>query len=169
MRRVIFTSALLTALLAPAVSVNATEADDAQIRQARAAINKAFAKHDLAAMQPYITERITWTGPAWRIVGREMFEKNHKQYWEGRSDATWDYTPTKITAFNAWHWLSEEGTWSQKWMAADGPTELRGTYLGFWQETDGKWKLDAHLFITTSCTPVERAFCRRDTRPPATR
>jgi hypothetical protein len=142
-------------------------ADEAQIRQARAAMNTGFAKHDLAAMTAFVTDRVTWAGPAWRIVGKPQLEQNHKEYWQGRPDATWDYTPDKIDVFKSWHWLSEEGTWLQKWTAADGLTELRGAYLAFWREEPaGKWMLDAHLFITTSCTPAERAFCRRDTRQP---
>lgn len=163
-------SGVLTGLLVTSTLLVATEADEAQIRQSRAAMNKAFAQHDLVTMTSFMTDRVTWTGPAWRIVGKQQLEQNHKQYWAGRPDATWDYIPTTILPFNAWHWLSEEGTWSQKWNAADGRTELRGTYLAFWrQEDNGKWMLDAHLFITTSCTPVERAFCRRDTRQPVAR
>lgn len=141
--------------------------DEAQIRQARVAINAAFAKHDASTMLSFMTDRVTWAGPAWRIVGKSQFEQNHQDYWKGRPDATWEYTPNKIDVFKSWHWLSEEGTWLQKWTAADGATELRGTYLAFWrEEANGKWMLDAHLFITTSCTPAERAFCRRDTRQP---
>ena len=158
------------AFLLIASPLMAQQADEAQVRQSRAAMNKAFAARDMTTLTSFLTDRITWAGPAWRIVGKEQFEKNHKGYWAMRPDVTWDYTPSRIVPFSQWHWLSEEGTWEQNWTAEDGRTQLRGTYLTFWQRgADGKWLADAHLFITTSCAPAERAFCRRDTRQPVTR
>ena len=106
-----------------------------------------------------MTETVTIAGPVWRLTGPQQVADAHRAFWADRPDVTWHYTATDVRVFDAWHWLSERGTWVQKWTAADGPTELRGDYQAFWTKVDGSWRLDAHLFVTTSCTGG--AFCRR--------
>lgn len=139
----------------------ASPADEAAIRQARAVMNKGFADHNIEAMTAFMTDTLTFSGPAWRLVGKQQLSETHKRFWEQRPDVTWEYNPSEIVAFEAWKWLSERGLWHQKWTAADGVTELRGTYQSFWKRVNGKWMLDAHLFVTTSCAPAERAFCKQ--------
>jgi hypothetical protein len=149
---------LLALLMNPAQAFGA-DTDASAIRQARATMNVAFKSHDISALGAFITDTVTWSGPVWRLVGRQQFADAHQAFWIDRPDVRWEYRPTDIRVFDAWHWLSERGTWLQVWTAADGPTELRGTYQAFWKQVDGQWRLDAHLFVTTSCKGG--AFCRQ--------
>jgi ketosteroid isomerase-like protein len=148
---------LLALLVNPAKAFHA-DADAGAIRRARATMNMAFTSRDVAALTAFMTDAVTWSGPVWRLVGRQQVADAHQAFWTDRPDARWDYRPTDIRVFDAWHWLSERGTWVQAWTAADGPTELRGTYQAFWKHVNGQWRLDAHLFVTTSCKGG--AFCR---------
>jgi hypothetical protein len=113
----------------------------------------------MPALAAFMTDIVTLTGPVWRLVGRAQVADAHEQFWKQRPDVTWDYIPTEIRVFDQWRWLSERGTWIQKWTAEDRPIELRGTYQAFWKFVDGRWRLDAHLFVTTSCRGG--AFCDR--------
>ncbi len=154
-------------------SATATVADGrddatAAIRQTRRAMNQAFAERDMAKLGSFIAGNITFSGPVWRLVGLEQVSETYKQFWKQRPDVSWDYQPIEITPGTEpqnQNWAAERGTWLQKWAAADGPVELRGTYLSFWRQVDGHWMLDAHLFVTISCQGG--AFCRAPLRQPA--
>jgi ketosteroid isomerase-like protein len=158
-RRALAAACLLSGLLVVAPKTHAAPADVAAIRQARAAMNKAFDAHDIRSLAAFMTETVTIAGPAWRLAGPQQVADAHRAFWADRPDVTWHYTVTDVRVFDAWRWSSERGAWVQRWTATDGPTELRGTYQAFWKKVDGAWRLDAHLFVTTSCTGG--AFCQR--------
>jgi ketosteroid isomerase-like protein len=101
---------VLLALLTIAARGSAADGDLAAIRRARAAMNTAFNAHAMSALAAFMTDTLTVSGPVWRLVGRQQVADAHQAFWTDRPDVTWDYRPTEIRVFDAWHWLSERGT-----------------------------------------------------------
>lgn len=68
-----------------------------------------------------------------------------------RPDTKWVREPTHIAVFDAWHVASEHGRWTGTWTDPDGPVRISGTYLAQWRFSDGRWKIQAEVFVPLTC------------------
>jgi hypothetical protein len=61
--------------------------------------------------------------------------------------------PSRGSAYLAPRWLfaSESGEWHESWREGGVLTELRGSYLALWRKVEGRWLLDAEVFVPLSC------------------
>jgi ketosteroid isomerase-like protein len=137
------------------------QSDDEQvIRDARARSNKAIAAHDLEAIAGVWMEDVhivssTSVQTAGRILNRQRMARQ----FANRPDTVYVRRPTAIDVYPSWAVASERGEWTGRWTEPDGVLEIGGTYQAQWRKLDGKWLIQAELYVPTHCTGAR--YCRQ--------
>ena len=149
---------LLVALCAPITPSQSTDSDEAAIRTARRQMSESLSKREFAAIGQHLTDNVSITGPVWRTVGREQVLKAYSALLTQRPDLIWSYEPQEIRINRDWWFASESGVWRETWGETDGLTDLRGSYMALWRRAEGRWLLDAQVFIPLACTGS--GYCR---------
>jgi Domain of unknown function (DUF4440) len=129
----------------------ASDSDEAAIRAARSRLNEALARQQLAAMNEEVVENVSITGPAWRTVGRNQLLQAYTRLTSRRPDLVWMREPQVVRINESWLFASENGEWHESWREGGVFTELRGSYLALWRKVEGRWLLDAEVFVPLSC------------------
>ncbi|MEZ5420515.1 MAG: nuclear transport factor 2 family protein [Vicinamibacterales bacterium] len=133
--------------------------DAAAIRAARQASNAAIAAHDVAGITRH------WTADVSIVTSTGAQARDRPttaSAWPGscaRPDTVYVRTPTAIDVFSDWDVASERGEWTGRWTEPDGVVDIRGTYLAQWRKVDGTWRIQAEVFVPTSCRGS--AYCAR--------
>lgn len=134
--------------------------DEAQaVREVRARSNAAIARHDLdgiaAAWMPdvHIVSSTSAQGSG-KAANRERMAAQ----FTNRPDTVYVRTPTTVEVFAPWHVASERGTWTGRWTEPDGKLEIGGAYQAQWRKVDGRWLIQAELFVPTHCKGS--AYCQ---------
>lgn len=142
--------ALLVMLVAPAF---AQQADDEQmIRAARARSNAAIAAHDAAGMaREWMEDFHIVTSTSAQDSGRVTNRQRMAEQFENHPDTIYVRTPRTIEVFAPWGVASERGEWTGGWTEPDGRFEIGGTFQTQWRKVDGKWLIQAELFVPTHC------------------
>ena len=141
------------------MSPSATAAS-AAITAARARSNAAIAAHDTAAIsQEWMPDIHVVSSTGAQNAGADANARSMAAAFARRPDTKWVRIPTRINAFEAWAVASEEGEWVGTWTDPDGPVRISGTYLAQWRETNGRWRIQAEVFVPTRCEG--RAYCAR--------
>ena len=97
-----------------------------------------------------LTANFTLIGPAGRYANPDELAKFYTNLTKRRPDVTWTRTLELIEVNEEWNSASERGTWKEVWMEPDGETILTGTYQALWKRVQGKWFLDAEIFIPSN-------------------
>ena len=132
--------------------------DVKQIRDVRARSNAAIAAHDLEALTKSWMESfsvVTSTGAS--QSGREANRAAFAAQFASRPDLVYVRTPSEIELMPSWDVASERGTWTGQWTQPDGVTRIGGTYQAQWRKVDGRWLIQAELFVPTRC--AGSAYC----------
>jgi hypothetical protein len=61
--------------------------------------------------------------------------------------------------FESWSVASERGEWIGRWTEPDGKLETGGTYQAQWRKIDGRWLIQAELYVPTGCRGSK--YCER--------
>ena len=134
--------------------------DEKLIRDSRAQSNAAIEAHDVAGIARFwmddvhITTSTSAQANGWAANGSRMSEQ-----FKRRPDTSYVRTPSRIDVFAAWSVASERGEWVGRWTEADGPLEIRGTYLAQWRKVKGRWLIQSELYVPTKCTGGK--YCRQ--------
>jgi hypothetical protein len=128
-----------------------SDPDEAAIRAARGRLNEALAKRQLAAMNEELVDNVSITGPVWRTVGRDQLLQAYTRLTSRRPDLVWIREPQAVRINASWLFASESGEWRESWREGGVLTELRGSYLALWRKVEGRWLLDAEVFVPLSC------------------
>ena len=132
----------------------------AAITAARARSNAAIAAHDTAAiMQEWMPDIHVVASTGSQNAGAEANARSMSAAFARRPDTKWVRTPTKIEVFESWAVAAEAGEWVGTWTDSDGPVRVFGTYLAQWRETNGRWRIQAEVFVPTRCEGG--AYCQR--------
>jgi len=126
-------------------------ASEAQIRDARKRYDTAIAQRDFAALSKLTTGDVQMTGAALRSSGIAALQEALKRLVEKRADVALKCEVEAIEVNEAWNVAAEWGRWRETWTEQDGAVDLRGSYLAMWKRIDGRWLLDAWLFVPKSC------------------
>jgi ketosteroid isomerase-like protein len=142
------------ALDTPARQVAAQAPSDEQlIREARARSNAAIAKHDPAAMaREWMPDLHVVSSTSAQTAGRDANQQRMARQFATRPDTIYVRTPTTIDVYAPWAVASERGEWTGGWTESDGRMTIGGTYLAQWRKVDGRWMIQAELFVPTACT-----------------
>ena len=130
-----------------------------EITAARARSNAAIAAHDTAAiMREWMPDIHVTASTGSRTAGADANALSMQTQFTRRPDTKWVRTPVRIRVFDAWTVASEEGEWVGTWTDPDGPIRIGGTYLAQWRHTDGRWRIQAEVFVPLFCDGG--AYCR---------
>jgi ketosteroid isomerase-like protein len=152
---------VLIASCAPMTLALSADSDESVIRDARRQMSEALAAREFAVIEQHITSNVSITGPVWRTVGREQVIQAYSRLMTRRPDLAWTYEAQEIRFNRDWPVASESGTWRETWSEPDGLTDLRGSYMALWRRMDGRWLLDAQVFIPLTCTGSSYCLPRR--------
>ena len=156
--RLILLVAVVFLSCAPLTPSLSSESDEAEIRDARRQMNEFLSKREFAVIGQRLTDNVSITGPVWRTVGREQVLRAYSGLIARRPDLVWTHEPQEIRVNRDWWFASESGAWHETWSEKDGMTELRGSYMALWRRSEGRWLLDAQVFIPLACTGS--GYCR---------
>jgi ketosteroid isomerase-like protein len=132
---------------------------EAAIRAARALSNGAIASHDVPGIaRHWLPDVHIVSSTSAQGSGRDANGDRMAQQFARRPDTIYVRTPAAVEVLEPWAVASERGTWTGRWTEPDGIVEIAGTYLAQWRNTSGGWRIQAELFVPTSCRGS--AYCR---------
>jgi ketosteroid isomerase-like protein len=144
-------AALFAVACLSAPSALADPSAETQIRDARKQYDAAIARRDFGALSALTTPQVQVTGPVLRITGLPDLQAALHRLVERRPDLSLTYEVDLIEVVEVWSVASERGHWRETWTEKGIPVDLRGSYLAMWKRVDGKWVLDAYLFVPQTC------------------
>lgn len=152
------TSVLLVSALF--IAAAQSPSDEQQIRSARDRSNQAIAKHDLdgiaaAWMDDVHVVSSTSAQGAGKAANRERMAAQFKN----RPDTVYVRKPVSIDIYAPWDVAAERGEWTGTWTEPDGKLEIGGTYQAQWRKVDGRWRIQAELFVPTRCQGAK--YCQQ--------
>jgi ketosteroid isomerase-like protein len=146
--------AVPVAVAMAAVAAQPPPADDAAaIRAARADSNAAIGRHDLAGIAKHWMPNVSIvTSTSAQADTRNENAGRMGAQFNRRPDTVYVRTPTAIDVFSAWNVASERGEWTGRWTEPDGVVDIAGTYLAQWRKVNGRWLIQAEVFVPTRCS-----------------
>ncbi|MGD9906264.1 MAG: DUF4440 domain-containing protein [Dehalococcoidia bacterium] len=136
---------------APAVAQSPVD-DAAAIRAARLASNQAIAAHDLAGITRHWLDDVhIVTSTSAQATGPAANGQRMAQQFARRPDTVYVRTAQDVEVWTEWAVAAETGTWTGRWTEPDGVVDVGGTYLAQWRKVDGRWRIQAELFVPTRC------------------
>ena len=126
--------------------------DERLIREARARSNAAIAAHDLDGIaRAWMPDVHVVSSTSAQTAGSQANQQRMARQFEMRPDTVYVRTPRTIDVFASWSVASERGEWIGRWTERDGKVEIGGTYQAQWRKIDGRWLIQAELYVPTHC------------------
>ena len=145
----VFRSAIALSLLV----VVQSPADEQMIRAARDQSNAAIAKHDLDGISAVWMDDVhVVSSTSAQAAGKNANRERMAAQFKNRPDTIYVRKPVTIEVYPQWSVASERGEWTGKWSEPDGALEIGGTYQAQWRKINGRWLIQAELFVPTHCT-----------------
>jgi molybdate transport system substrate-binding protein len=127
-------------------------ADEQMIREARARSNAAIAAHDPTAMaRLWMDDVHVVRSTGSQVAGRERNQERMAQQFATRPDTIYVRQPSAIDVYSPWAMASERGEWTARWTEPDGIVDMAGTYMAQWRRVDGRWLIQAEVYVPTRC------------------
>lgn len=128
-----------------AISAQSTpQADEALIRAARTASNKAIANHNVAGIvQNIMPDFIIVTGRGKQVAGRETVAAFWQQTFAQMPGVVYVRTPLQVIISKNDTLAWEAGKWTAIHSYSGG-----GNYSAQWRKSNGVWKTQAELFVS---------------------
>jgi ketosteroid isomerase-like protein len=144
---------LLLACLVPSRTGAQTPSDEALIRQARAASNRAIARHDVPAIVSFLADEFQVSASNGSFMrGREEMGNAFAARFAEFPDAVYVRTPDVVEVNPAGTVAAETGRWIGSWTTPGGPFRTGGRYAASWRKIDGRWLIHSELFVPLFCS-----------------
>jgi ketosteroid isomerase-like protein len=131
-----------------------------EIAAARARSNRAIAAHDIEGIsREWMPDIHVVSSTGTQHGGVDANARSMQAAFARRPDTRWVRTPHTITVNERWDVASEEGRWVGTWTEPDGPLRISGTYLAQWRRQNGRWLIQAEVFVPIECSGG--AYCAR--------
>lgn len=128
------------------------QTDEQLIRDTRARSNAAIAAHDLAGIaRAWVNDVHVVSSTSTQTAGSQANQQRMARQFETRPDTIYVRTPSTIDVYSPWNVASERGEWIGRWTEPDGNLEIGGTYLAQWRRVEGRWMIQAELYVPTHC------------------
>ena len=152
---------VLLGALCPADHLLAQHSEDERlIRETRARSNDAIAAHDLTGIaRAWMPDVHVVSSTSAQTAGSQANQQRMAGQFELRPDTVYVRTPRTIDVLSAWSVASERGEWTGRWTEPDGALEIGGTYQAQWRKIDGRWLIQAELYVPTHCRGSK--YCER--------
>lgn len=145
----------------PALASGQRSLDEQLIREARARSNRAIADHDLAAIaREWAADLHVVSSTSAQAAGRDANRERMAAQFKNRPDTVYSRRPTTIDVYPPWAVASERGEWTGRWTEPDAVLEIGGTYQAQWRKIDGRWVIQAELFVPTRCSGAKYCLQR---------
>jgi ketosteroid isomerase-like protein len=136
------------------------QSDEQLIRDARARSNAAIAAHDLAGIaREWAKDLHVVSSTSAQTAGSDANQQRMAQQFKSRPDTVYVRTPATVDVYSPWNVASEHGEWIGRWTEPDGKLEIGGTYQAQWRKIDGRWLIQAELYVPTGCRGSK--YCER--------
>ena len=130
----------------------AAQTDEQAIRDLRARSNAAIAAHDVAGIaRAWVNDVHVVSSTSTQTAGSQANQQRMARQFETKPDTIYVRTPGTIDVYSPWNVASERGEWIGRWTEPDGKLEIGGTYLAQWRRIDGRWLIQAELYVPTHC------------------
>ncbi|HYW50618.1 MAG TPA: DUF4440 domain-containing protein [Gemmatimonadaceae bacterium] len=130
------------------------------IAAARARSNAAIAAHDTAAIaREWMPDVHVVSSTGAQNAGIAANVRAMQGQFDRRPNTKWVRASRSITVNERWDVAAEEGEWTGTWTDPDGPVRITGTYLAQWRRSDGRWRIQAEVFVPLACNGG--AYCER--------
>jgi len=156
-RRLVLLCSVLLMSCATSESPSSASAK-AQILQARTVIDSAFEQRAFHTATDRFADAIVVAGPVWRTSGRESLIAAYASLAAKRHDVRWWHQPADVQVDISWGNAVEQGTWQETWSEDGGLIQLSGSYSALWRRVQGRWMLEAEVFVPLRC--VGGAYCK---------
>lgn len=134
--------------------------DERLIREMRARSNAAIAAHDLTGIaRAWMPDVHVVSSTSAQTAGSQANQQRMARQFELRPETVYVRTPRTIDVFTSWSVASERGEWTGRWTEPDGKLEIGGTYQAQWRKIDGRWLIQAELYVPTYCRGSK--YCER--------
>ena len=134
--------------------------DERLIRETRARSNDAIAAHDLMGIaRAWMPDVHVVSSTSAQTAGSQANQQRMARQFELRPDTVYVRTPRAIDVLSSWSVASERGEWIGRWTEPDGKLEIGGTYQAQWRKIDGRWLIQAELYVPTHCRGSK--YCER--------
>ena len=152
--------AVVLAAAAFGAPLHGQRADAHLIRAARTASNRAIAAHDADALATFWMEdyHITPSTSA-MLAGREANRALFADLFQSRPDVIYVRTADSVTVNVPWAVAAEQGHWNGQWTADGTRIRVGGSYYAQWRKIEGRWLIQAEVFVPTWCEGGE--YCRQ--------
>jgi ketosteroid isomerase-like protein len=128
------------------------QTDEQAIRDSRARSNAAIAAHDVAGIaRAWVNDVHIVSSTSTQTAGSQANQQRMARQFETKPDTIYVRTPATIEVYSPWNVASECGEWVGRWTEPDGKLEIGGTYLAQWRRIDGRWLIQAELYVPTHC------------------
>jgi ketosteroid isomerase-like protein len=126
--------------------------DEAAIRDARAASNRAIAAHDVAALTPFFTDDavFVWSNGT-SAVGKAAMAKFFAEDFANPATITFIRTPDRVAVSASGTRAYEQGTWT----ALKNCLRYGGDYSAHWVKVPEGWRIRGELYVKLHCTGVK--------------
>ena len=142
---------LLTSMVCTGSRIDA-QTGEQMIRDTRARSNAAIAAHDIAGIaRAWVSDVHVVSSTSAQTAGSQANQQRMARQFETRPDTIYVRTPSTIDVYSPWNVASERGEWIGRWTEPDGKLEIGGTYLAQWRRIDGRWLIQAELYVPTHC------------------
>jgi uncharacterized protein (TIGR02246 family) len=126
--------------------------DERVIRDTRARSNAAIAAHDLDGIaQAWMPDVHVVSSTSAQTAGSQANRQRMAQQFTNRPDTSYVRTPGAVDVFAPWNVAAERGEWVGRWTEPDGKLEIGGTYQAQWRKVDGRWLIQAELYVPAYC------------------
>src|SRR5687768_14057034 len=137
-----------------------TPDDERVIRETRARSNAAIAAHDLDGIaEAWMPDVHVVSSTSAQTAGSQGNRQRMAQQFKNRPDTIYVRTPNTVDVFPPWNVASERGEWVGRWTEPDGKLEIGGAYQAQWRRIDGRWLIQAELYVPTYCRGAR--YCTR--------
>jgi len=145
-------AAVVFAALSLEVLVAGQANDEQLIRAARARSNAAIAKHDVAAIASVWMDNVhVVSSTSNQTAGTADNQRRFTDQFARRPDTVYVRAPSAIEIHAQWDVAAERGEWTGRWTEPDGAMTIGGTYLAQWRKINGRWLIQAELYVPTHC------------------
>ena len=160
MRVLLVTVVILVSASSSPDLLRAQPDDERLIRETRARSNAAIAAHDLAGIaSAWLPDVHVVSSTSVQTAGSQANQERMARQFQVRPDTIYVRTPGIVEVFAPWNVASERGEWIGRWTEPDGKLEIGGTYQAQWRKIDGRWLIQAELYVPTHCHGSK--YCRQ--------
>lgn len=129
--------------------------DEAAIREARAAQNRAIVAGDADRVASFWTEDVTIRrGLGQAVSGRAAYRQLFESDRRGDSTLVYQREPASVDVSARWPLAFENGMWVGSLGRPDGPAVIRGRYSAQWVKREGRWLIRSEVFVALTCAGV---------------